>query len=585
MTVGKHKHLILFLGDSCNNLELMAESFARKICSSDIDFISASMMPPKMSPVAEKVMQEKGMDISQLSLKTLIDVEPLMFDLIITLGDFDQGCSPNLPGMPPNFNWEVPDPNPDEGIHKIEEALRKARDILEKKVTTLFNSGLLHALFVTRRNLELILDNLLDGVMAHTTNRRIFFFNQAAEKITGHRREDVLGKDCHEVFSGKFCGGICDFCEGISEFKKRGVTNNEVSFRRPDGKYRILHMSILPLTDDENQGVGALVSFKDDTELKQLKSRIRHHHSIGGLVGKDPKTIDLFNQIREVSNVLVPVLIEGESGTGKELVANAIHDTGSRADKPFVAINCGALPEGILESELFGHVRGAFTGAEHDRKGRFELADGGTIFLDEVGELSMPMQVKLLRVLQEKRFEPVGGEKSIQVDVRVISATNQNLRQMMDKKKFRRDLFYRLCVVPITLPPLRERRLDIPMLVEHFLELIPVEINRPVLTPSNEVMDLLTRYPWPGNVRELHNAIEYVYVKCRTGIIEPQHLPPEILSHEVKTPVKPGPSLKYQKEEILLALAKAEGNRKEAAKLLGIGRATLYRYLDHYHLK
>ncbi len=585
MTDVKQKNLILFLGDSYNNLELMAESFARKMGSGDIDFISASMMPPRLNPVAEKIMLEKDMDISRFSLKTLLDVEPFMFDLIITLGDFDEGCSPNLPGMPPNFNWDVPDPAADEDEQKVEEALRKARDILEEKIKTLFKSGMLYALFVTRRNLELILDNLLDGVMAHTTNRRIFFFNQAAEKITGHRREDVLGKDCHEVFPGKFCGGICDYCEGVAVFNQKDVTKNEVSFRRPDGKKRILQMSIMPISDDEGEGVGALISFKDDTELKQLKSRIKHHHSIGGLVGKDPKMIDLFNQIREVSSVLVPVLIEGESGTGKELVANAIHDTGPRADKPFVAINCGALPEGILESELFGHVRGAFTGAEQDRKGRFELADGGTIFLDEVGELSTAMQVKLLRVLQEQRFERVGGEKSIQVDVRVISATNQNLRQMMEKKKFRRDLFYRLCVVPITLPPLRERRLDIPMLMEHFLELIAVEINRPVLTPSNEIMDLLIGYPWPGNVRELHNAIEYVYVKCRSGIIEPGNLPPEIVNYEVKIPVKPGPSLKYKKEEILLGLAKAEGNRKETAKLLGIGRATLYRYLDHYNLK
>jgi PAS domain S-box-containing protein len=580
-----HKHLVLFLSDGGNNLELMAESFARKMNKADIDFTSASMMPPKLNPIAQEVMLEKGMDISGLTPKTLVDIEPFMFDLIITLGDFDQTCSPNLPGMPPNFSWEVPDPDPGTDLKKIKDDLIIARDMLETRIKTLFDAGLLHALFVTRRNLELLLDNMIDGIMAHTTNRRIFFFNKAAEEITGFKREDIIGKDCHEVFPGRFCGGICDFCESVNQQKIKQVEDSDVIFNRVDGKTRILKMSIMPVSDSDNEGVGALISFKDETELRQLKSRIQHHHSIGGLIGRDPKMLELFEQIREVSNVLVPVLIEGESGTGKELVANAIHDTGPRAENPLVAINCGALPEGVLESELFGHEKGAFSGAVQERKGRFELADGGTIFLDEVGELSPAMQVKLLRVLQEQRFERVGGEESIQVDVRILSATNQNLRKMMEKKKFRRDLFYRLCVVPITLPTLRERRLDIPMLVEHFLELTALELKRPVLIPSNEVMDLLTGYSWPGNVRELHNAVGYIYVKCRAGIIEPGQLPPEIVNRESINPVKPGPSLKIKKEDILVALSKSEGNRKEAAKLLGIGRATLYRYLDHYSLK
>ncbi|MBW1892513.1 MAG: sigma 54-interacting transcriptional regulator [Deltaproteobacteria bacterium] len=456
---------------------------------------------------------------------------------------------------------------------------------MEENLDILFHSGLLHALFVTRRNLELILDNLLDGVMAHTTNRRIFYFNKAAEIITGYKRDDILGKDCHDVFPGRFCGGDCEFCESVNTKEKQSITRKEIVFKRPDQKERNLIMSIMPLTGEQNEEVGALLSFKDNTELNRLKGRLKHHHSLGSLVGKDPKTLDLFDQIREVSSVLVPVLVEGESGTGKELVAKAIHDTGPRADKPFVAINCGALPEGILESELFGHVAGAFSGAIHDRKGRFELAHEGTIFLDEVSELSKAMQVKLLRVLQEQQFERVGGEKTIQVNVRIISATNRNLLKRVERKKFRRDLYYRLCVVPITLPPLRDRRLDIPMLVEHFLEITAQEIIRPVLSPSNDVMDILSSYAWPGNVRELRNAVEYAYVKCRTGLIEIMHLPPEIANHKEKKTVKPGPALKVEKEKMLVALARAEGNRKEAAKLLGIGRATLYRYLDLYDLK
>jgi len=579
------KRLILFLGDGENNLHLMAESFARKMCSDPINFISASMTPPKLNSTAKKVMLQSNIDMSDLPLRSLLDIEPFMFDLIITLGNFDQNCRPTLPGMPPHIHWDLPDPPPGKDKNSIQNELREARDEIKKNLEILFSAGFLHALFITRRNLEVILDNLLDGVMAHTTSRRIFFFNKAAEKITGYKRKNILGKDCHDVFPGRFCGGDCEFCENITGNRKKKIMKKEIAFTRPDGRQSLLKMSIMTLMGDTGQEVGALLSFKDDTELDLLKQRLKHHHSLGGLVGKDPKTLEVFEQIKEVSSVLVPVLIEGESGTGKELVANAIHDIGPRSDKPFVAINCGALPEGILESELFGHVAGAFSGAVQDRKGRFELAHEGTIFLDEVSELSPAMQVKLLRVLQEQTFERVGGEKSIQVNVRIISATNQNLMKMVEKKKFRRDLFYRLCVVPIKLPPLRERRLDIPMLVEHFLELISTEIGKPVLTPSNEVMDLLSSYSWPGNVRELHNAIEYTYVKCRTSIINEKNLPPEILNDSNKKILKPGPSLKHNKEDVIIALAQAKGNRKETSRLLGIGRATLYRYLDVFGLK
>ena len=581
----KKTSLILFLGDGDNNLHVLAESLAGRMKANSVNFISASMKPPKINPITQKVIKEAGLDSSQTPMMSLLDIEPFMFDLIITLGDFDQDCRPTLPGMPPHLHWDMPDPTDSTDEMAVYDALQTAQKKIEENLAILFHSGLLHALFVTRRNLELILDNLLDGVMAHTTNRRIFYFNKAAENITGYKRADILGKDCHDVFPGRFCGGDCEFCESVNKKEKQSITRKEVTFKRPDQKERSLIMSIMPLTGKENEEVGALLSFKDNTEFNRLKDRLKHHHALGRLVGKDPKTLELFDQIREVSSVLVPVLVEGESGTGKELVAKAIHDTGPRADKPFVAINCGALPEGIIESELFGHVAGSFSGAIQDRKGRFELAHEGSIFLDEVSELSPAMQVKLLRVLQEKQFERVGGEKTINIDVRIISATNQNLLKCVEKKKFRKDLYYRLCVVPIKLTPLRERRLDVPMLVEHFLEITAQEIMRPVLSPSNSVMDILASYAWPGNVRELRNAVEYAYVKCRAGLIESEHLPPEIANHKENKTVKPGPSLKVKKDKILVALAQAEGNRKEAAKLLGIGRATLYRYLDLYDLK
>ncbi|MDA3915608.1 MAG: sigma 54-interacting transcriptional regulator [Deltaproteobacteria bacterium] len=577
----RKKHVVLFLGESGNNLQMMAECFALEINNRDTLCVSACMTPPELDPVACKIMQDSGMTLSKIALRSLIDIELFMFDLIITLGDFDHDCRPSLQGMPPHIHWDIPDPQPSENKDIRYKQLISARDKIKDKVFTLFDSDLLHALFIARRNLELVLDNLMDGVMAHTTNRRIFFFNKAAEKITGYNRAEILGKDCHDVFPGRFCGGFCDFCNGIPEETKK-IKFKKVDFTNKNGNPLNLAMSIISLENEFHQEIGALISFKDETELDQLKSRLKHHHTLGDLVGRDPKTLELFNQIKEVSSSQVSVLIEGESGTGKELVANAIHGIGAREGKPFVAINCGALPEGILESELFGHVKGAFSGAARDRKGRFELADGGTIFLDEVGELSAAMQVKLLRVLQEKSFERVGGEKTIHVDIRIISATNQNLRKMMEEKKFRKDLFYRLCVVPIRLFPLKERRLDIPMLIEHFLEVIALEIKRPALTISNETMDILSAYDWPGNVRELHNMIEYAYVKCHSGTIETEHLPPEIMNYSFIRKQKPGPGLKMSKEKFFSALSMAEGNKKKAAEILGVSRATIYRYFDHY---
>jgi PAS domain S-box-containing protein len=581
----EQKHNILFLGEGPNNLALMAEVFARNAdASKSCNLTSASMTPFIPNRLTEKVIHENHLDLSDAEMHSILDIELFTFDLVITIGDFDQDCRPNLPGMPPHIHWDVPDPKSKMSEKKTLVLLKTSRDLIHEKIQILFKSDLLHVLMVTRNNLEIILDNMVDGVMTHTTMRRIFFFNRSAERITGYRREDVLGRDCHDVFPGRFCGGDCEYCQGSIVRHEKTIHEKDIFFVTKQGKKRTLKMSVIPLKNEDNQGVGALLFFKDNTELNMLKSRLKHRHTLGGLVGKDPKTLLLFDYIREVSSVNVSVLIEGESGTGKELVANAIHNLGSRSGKPFVAINCGALPESILESELFGHVRGAFSGAVQDRKGRFELADKGTIFLDEVSELSPAMQVKLLRVIQEQSFEPVGGEKTVHVDVRILSATNQNLKKMMELKKFRRDLFYRLCVVPIKIAALRDRKLDIPMLVDHFLELTARELHRPVLTPSNDVLDFMVKYSWPGNVRELRNAIEYAYVKCRDGIIKIDHLPVEITAYEKKEFVKPGPIPK-DKKHVLLALSQAEGNKKIAAKLLGIGRSTLYRYLDSYGLK
>lgn len=578
---------MLFLSDSGFNLHLFAEKLARSLGLHRIHFESASLTTRELHPLVRDLMTAYGLDLEQTVVRSIDQIEAHRFDLIIFIGDSKRIRKISLPTMLPHFHWNIPDSLLFNGHHNDIQAIKEAMDIIKKNVEALFNSDYLNTLFVARRHQQLILDNMLDGVMAHTENRRIFFFNRAAEEITGIKRDKVLGKDCHQVFPGKFCGGDCDYCNGPAtvNLRENGKSRKRHDMVLPNGKRKILDMLILPLTDEADQNIGSMVMFKDSTELETLKNHIKHHHSLGRLVTKDPKMLSIFEQIKEVAPILAPVLIEGESGTGKELVANAIHEMSPRAGKPFVAVNCGALPEGVLESELFGHVRGAFTGALADKKGRFELAHQGTLFLDEVAELSPAMQVKLLRALQEKSFERVGGEKTVHVDIRIVSATNQDLKKLMKSRQFRRDLYYRLCVVPITLPPLRDRYLDIQVLVEHFLDLVASETERPVLGYTSEVIDTLSTYSWPGNVRELRNAIEYAYVKSRDNVIRPEHLPPEIYSFQKRSHRKPGPSRKISKEKVATALAKTNGNRKDAAKLLGVGRATLYRYLDEYQLK
>jgi len=576
---------ILFLSNSSWAYHLIIEDLARKAAIKGVDFTSASISSKKIHQEIQESFLRTGVELDKSGQLSFDEIELFKFDLIITIGDSDPKQMIQLPAMLPHFHWEMLEFELPNEKSQIDDIVEDARRILSKHLEKIQDSELLHSMFIVRHRLRLILDNLLDGVMAHTSNRTIFFFNKAAEKITGYKRENLLGKDCHQVFPGRFCGGDCEFCDNDALMTRKIVQEKRVKFRDPDLREKILQMSTMPLSDEKGQNIGALLSFKDDTELEKLKNRLKYHHSLGRMVGKDPKTLRVFDQIKELGSVQAPILIEGESGTGKELVANAIHQISSRSKQPFVAVNCGALPEGVLESELFGHVKGAFTGAIHDKKGRFELANHGSLFLDEVAELSASMQVKLLRVLQEQSFERVGGEKTIQVDVRIISATNQNLKRMMKDRKFRRDLYYRLCVIPIHIPSLRERPLDIPVLLDHYLESVAIEIKRPVLELSNDVIDLFSSYSWPGNVRELRNAVEYVYVKCRDTVVKSDHLPPEITKSGIKPVKKPGPALKLNKEQILVALSKAKGNRKEAANILEIGRATLYRYLDHFDLQ
>ena len=433
----------------------------------------------------------------------------------------------------------------------------------------------LESLLADKKNLEQILDNLMEGIIAHDKNRRILFFNRAAQVITGFRKEEVVGRDCHEALGGPFCGNRCSFCGETPNALTH--TSYPLNILTKSGETRRLEMSVTGMTDEKGCFVGVIAAFRDLTDLIGLKTRLGELTSFSGIIGGDQKMLSVFEQIRDLATNDFPVHISGETGTGKELVAAAIHHESHRSGGPFVPVNCGALPDGLLESELFGHVKGAFSGAIRDKKGRFELAQRGTIFLDEVSEFPRPMQVKLLRVLQEGTFERVGGEKTITVDVRVISASNRDLKREMEKQNFREDLYYRLNVVPLRLPPLRERKNDIPLLAARFLEEASGR-GQGSRGLSKEALTVMMNYSWPGNVRELRNAVHFSLVTSKGGIIYPDNLPLE-LRKDALGGARPGPSRKLEEGPVFKALKQAGGNKSKAAKLLGVGRATLYRFL------
>jgi PAS domain S-box-containing protein len=435
--------------------------------------------------------------------------------------------------------------------------------------------NILEQLAASRQNLEHILDHLPEGIIGHDLNRKIIYFNRTAEALSGYPKSEVVGKDCHEVFGVPFCGKNCSFCDQPPETWTR--LSYPCNILTKSGEPRQLQMSVVGMRDEKGRLVGVLAAFQDITSLAGLKLWTEELSGFAGIVGQNPQMLQIFKQIKALAVNDYPVLITGETGTGKELVAAAIHCESRRSRNPFVPVNCGSLPEGVVESELFGHVKGAFSGAIRDKKGRFELAHRGTIFLDEVRELPKAMQVKLLRVLESGAFEPVGGEKTVVVEVRVLSATNRDLKREVEKGHFRQDLYYRLNVVPVHLPPLRERRDDIPLLVEHFLSLAEKRGQRTArFTP--EALALMRRYAWPGNIRELQNAVHYALARGEGALLGPADLPPEVR----EGPAKPGPDRKLEAATVQAALKQCRGNKVQAAKLLGVGRATLYRFLKSH---
>jgi PAS domain S-box-containing protein len=429
-----------------------------------------------------------------------------------------------------------------------------------------------------KQNLERILDNLMEGIIAHDRERRIIFFNRAAERITGYSKVDVLGNDCHEAFGEPFCGGRCAFCGQPPD--SWTPVRYPLNIVTKEGEPRRIEMSVTGMTDEKGRLFGVLAAFRDVTDLLGLQIELGRLKSFAGIIGRDRKMLRIFDQIRQLATNDYPVCITGETGTGKELAAAAIHNESRRGGGPFVPVNCAALPEGTLESELFGHVKGAFTGAVRDKKGRFELADRGTLFLDEVADLPKAVQARLLRVLQDGVFERVGGEKPVEVDIRLISATNQDLKRMVETGLFREDLYYRINVVPLHMPPLRKRKNDIPLLVEHFLDKA-TNGGQETAGPSKEALAAMMEYPWPGNIRELQSAISFALVKSKGRIIQPDDLPMELKQWAHDRPSR-GPARKLDQQSVQAALVQTGGNKARAARLLGVGRATLYRFLADY---
>ena len=435
------------------------------------------------------------------------------------------------------------------------------------------------------------IDTLFDAVpfalMAHDIERHISHFNTEAERITGYSRDEVIGKDCHEAFPGGFCGEKCSFRKGIT-VPAFNELHYPVDFLNKKGEKFLLDVRVRPVFGSSGNLSGVVVTFEDVANEIKFEKGIGKITEFCGIVGKNEKMLRVYQQIRNVSRVSFPVLVLGESGTGKELVAEAIHRLSTRREGPFVALNCGAIPDSLIESELFGYVRGAFTGAARDKKGKFELAHGGTIFLDEIGDISPMMQVKLLRVIETGMVERLGEICPSRVDVRIISATNKDLKKEIRQGRFREDLFYRISVIPIGLPPLRDRKDDIPLLIEHFLKDFQREFGTKKLSLSGVTIDALLAYQWPGNIRELQNVLQYALVQAneeKKGIIELRDLPESILNQYAPKLYQGENTIRKRKkrldeDSVRNALHQVKGNKVQASKILGVSRATLYRFLD-----
>lgn len=431
--------------------------------------------------------------------------------------------------------------------------------------------------------IEAVLESISDGVFTVDLNWRVTSFNRAAEEILGISRSEAIGRLCAEIFRSNMCQSSCALRQTLNTGMP--IINRVCYVINADGNQRPISVSTAVLRDAAGRIIGGAETFRDLSEVEELRKQLEGRVQIGDFVSRSPAMRKVFDMVHAVSSSLSNVLIQGDTGTGKELLARAIHSLGPRADQPFIALNCGALPDTLLESELFGYKKGAFTGAVQDKPGRFAMARGGTLFLDEIGEISTSLQVRLLRVIQEHCYEPLGATKTEKTDARIISATNRDLPSMVKDGKFREDLFYRINVVRIEVPPLVMRKEDIPLLVDHFIARFNKQQHRNVIGISPEAQSVLMSHNWPGNVRELENTIERAFVLSSGSYIELRHLPEELYSFgnpasSVTIPEKSNihTALRLaEKQTIVNALDNNGYNRVLTARELGIHPTTLFR--------
>ena len=442
---------------------------------------------------------------------------------------------------------------------------------------------------------KIIVDTMQDGLMVLDPVGNILAVNPAAERLTGYSAEELIGTNCRTLN----CTGCDIYGRGEGKQWCSLFVSGEVRAKKcliSDKNQRAVHVvkNASVLKDSEGRLLGAVETFTDVSEVVRQKQEIESlrrscqleegHH---GLLGESQPMRDLFELIENVAQTDAPVLIQGQSGTGKELVARALHEESPRSAKPFIKVNCAALNENLLESELFGHEKGAYTGADRTRIGRFEAAHEGTIFLDEIGDIPLSTQVKLLRVLEEKEIERVGDHKPISVDVRIVSATNKDLETLISEGLFREDLFFRINVFPLSCPSLAERLEDIPVIVQNFIELNAAKGGKEISGLAPEAMEALLNYSWPGNVRELRNAIEYASVLCPGGWIGKDHLPPKIIVGNKLVPSNTRSSAAYWQEErerLIHTLRRFRGNQSETARALGLSRVTIWKRIKKYEI-
>lgn len=441
-------------------------------------------------------------------------------------------------------------------------------------------ADLIHRIDYEERSLKIILDNLDLGIFTVNRGGHITFFNKAAEQLTGYDRREVLGKSSFAIFGDDALRALEELRGAMGRGQLRSSVRAQLTGR--EGEKIPVRADYIPLQNEQQRVVGGLATLHDLTLAQQFDAVVSDRYTFRNMIGRDPCMQRIFEMARVVAESDVTVLVEGATGTGKDLLAKVIHSSSRRAEKPFVKVNCAAVPENLLESEFFGYVKGAFTGADRNKPGRFQLADGGTIFLDEIGDLPLALQAKLLRVIEDREFYPLGSRQTVRVDVRILSATNEGLERLVAAGRFRQDLYYRLNVMRIELPRLAERRPDIPLLIRSILRRLAAVHARREGRISRDAIEILLNYDYPGNVRELENILEHALIVCRDDTIGPRHLPEYVFRRGLPKaarparPERPGDD-PAEAERIRAALDRRGGHREQAARDLGMDRTTLWR--------